>query len=111
MNKIFNHFLHGQVGYELINAQVLSGDGIESADAMQMLLDVAAIVGDAAGRDHRVVHDLEADFAAQIVGYFPLASAQVILVEQAIQLIESDLKFKLVIVQQLFLLAFACKFG
>ena len=42
---------------------------------LQVLLDVLAVVGDAAGRDARLPHQLKADLPTQIVWDLPLLQA------------------------------------
>lgn len=88
-----NELFHGQVGDELFLGQGAPGDRVKVAHALQcavttgsesaqwlrvllpaltgphlqMLLDVLAVVGDAAGCDARLAHELKADLATQVV--------------------------------------------
>lgn len=51
-----------------------------------MLLDVLPLVRDATGRNDRLLEDLKANFAAQIVGHFALLSTIVDFGEEIVQL-------------------------
>lgn len=64
-----HHLLHREVWDQLVLRQFHARHRIKVADALQMLLDVLALVRDARRRDHRLTEDLETDLAAQIVGH------------------------------------------
>lgn len=91
-NEILNDLFHGQIGNELIDGELLPRDRIEPTDALQMLLDVVAIVRDATGRDNRIGHELEANLAAQKVRYLAFLATLIVLAKQPTQLLESLLK-------------------
>lgn len=70
-----NDLLHREIRDELLDRQWGSCDGVEVTDALQMLFDVFPLVSDAGWSDDGVLEDLEADFAADVVGDFAFSSA------------------------------------
>ncbi|KAH9401235.1 Protein unc-80 [Tyrophagus putrescentiae] len=71
--KVVDHLLHRQIRYQLVGGEAGSRHRVKVAHSLQVLLNVLAVVGDAAGGDHRVGHDLEADLPAEVVGHFAAA--------------------------------------
>lgn len=72
---VFRHervhdLLHRKVRNQLVHGQFDARHRVKVADALQVLLNVLALVRDARGRYHRVLQDLETDFAAQVVRNF-----------------------------------------
>ena len=106
VHEILDDLLHGQIGNELIYGELLTRDRIEATDAIQVLLDVVAIVGDARGRNDGLLHQLEADLAAQVVGYFAFAATRVVLVEETIELVHFALEVGVYVAEELFLFEF-----
>lgn len=54
-------------------------------DSLKMFLDVLALIGNSTWSDDRILEDLEADLAANIVRYFPFAPSVVDLVKHIVQ--------------------------
>ncbi len=104
--KSLNNLFHGKVGNQLVDGQLLSGNGIEATDAPQMLLDVGAVIGYPVRGDHGVDHELEADLAAEVVGDFALATSRVVLVEETVEFVVARLVLLLYAREELTLLAF-----
>ena len=75
--------LHGVVGDELIRRQLGPGDWVEVSDAVEVLLNVSAVVRDARRGDDGLAKDFKADAAAQDVGHVPLLTPLVHAGEQA----------------------------
>ncbi len=65
--EMIDGLFHGQIRDQLLDDQGRSRDGIEMPDSLQMFFDIATIVCDAGGRDHRIAQDLETDLPTEIV--------------------------------------------
>jgi len=65
-----DYFFHCQVRNQLILRQTHSCDRIKMANPLEMLFDILPLVSDSTGRNHWLLQDLEANLAAQVVGYF-----------------------------------------
>lgn len=85
LHERVDHFLHAEIRNELIRRKRCSGDRVEMTDALQMLLDVLALVCDARRGDDGILQNLEGNLAANEVGNFALASPIVDFREQTIQ--------------------------
>jgi len=65
-----DYFFHCQVRNQLILRQTHSCDWIKMANPLEMLFDILPLIRDSTGRNHRLLQDLEANLATQVVGYF-----------------------------------------
>merc|ERR1711989_201181 len=94
-NKVVDHFFHCIVWNQHVLGQFGPCDWVEMADPLQMLSDVPPVVCDSARCNHWILQDLEAYFAAHIVGHLPACPSFVHLCKKTIQLSHSPVCFSL----------------
>lgn len=63
-DKGVDHLFHGEIRNQLILCEFDTRHRIEVADALQMLLDVFALIRDARWSNYRFAEDIKADLAA-----------------------------------------------